>query len=263
MIRRVGELQLLDMRILWEQHGADLLPYPLAITERSRFKSADEYEVYKSDVITRFREGELRWFERYLSLFLNHPDIRVEYYAHDLTNDIPIHRVSAVRSDQWACLVGQRTGEDIVAVFELSVEEIGPAIANMAGGIANAADHPRVQIEGFTTTNELPASDALQIRNSTSVDPQQFPLICQEEITAFGSVQSNYAPAREWGRDYSKELTRWVHTKRGSYIISRDGLLAEAMKPGALVARINALISDDAGRVRMQRSNLPGYSADL
>ena len=80
------------------------------------------------------------------------------------------------------------------------------------------------------------------------------PHIEATEIRGFGSVQSDWRPARDWGRDPRKELIRWVYCDSGTYLVQRDGVLAKPLTVVTLQTRIDEGIAADVASIRARRA---------
>ncbi|SUA31517.1 Uncharacterised protein [Mycolicibacterium fortuitum] len=254
-MRRVGDLDPLDLRILFESRGLEFLPYPIAMYGTRTLGSAEKYEAHAADVVSRFSSGDLAVFRPCLAIILSEPDIRVEYYSHNLETDKPLHRVAFFRKGQQACLLRQLGDDDRVEVGTLSAFDIGAAITVMAP-TPKPGSYPAVTVEGYTASEDAAAAAAgsseptVRQRVSSS---SGLPHIATEDIEGFGSVQSDWRPARDWGRDPDKELIRWVYTKQGTYMLARDDKTAAPMTTAALLTRIDKSIAADAASLRNAR----------
>ncbi|MFV8160799.1 hypothetical protein ACNQVK_01355 [Mycobacterium sp. 134] len=253
-MRRVGDIDPLDLRILFESRGLEFMPYPIALYGTRTLGSAEKYEAHAAAVGTRFAEGDLAVFRSCFDIIWSEPDIRVEYYAHNVDADVPVHRVAFFRKGQQGCLLRQLGADDRVEVGTLSAFDIGAAIAAMAPA-PKPGTHPAVTIEGYTDSGDevaAPGGSEPAVRHRVS-SSSGLPHIAADEIEGFGSVQSDWRPAREWGRDPDKELIRWVYTKRGAYLLARDDKTAAPMTSAALLTRVDKSIAADAASLRNAR----------
>jgi hypothetical protein len=253
-LRLIGDIDPADLRILFEARGLEFLPYPIAQYGARSLGKADKYAQHVADVLTGFEDGDLAKFASPLEIALSRPDLRVEYYAHDLKADEAIHRVAAFRRGDHACLLRQVGSDDRVEIATLSPFDIGAAIAEMAPGL-RPGPHPTVSIEGYTQTRSVAAAStspaSVTQRVSSSGD---LPHVEATEVRGFGSVQSDWRPARDWGRDPLKELIRWVYTDGGAYVVERDGETAKPVTPSSLRTRIDEGIAADVASIRTART---------
>lgn len=250
----IGEIEVTDLRILFESRGLEFLPYPIAQYGPRSMGTADKYSRHVAEIADSFAHGELAKFNPALDISWAKPDLRVEYYSHDLRSDEPIHRVVAFRRGGHACLLRQIGAEDRVEIATLSPFDIGPAIATMAPAL-RPGPHHAVTIEGYTHTHEptevAASSSAVTQRVFSGAD---IPHVEAAEVRGFGSVQSNWRPARDWGRDPRTELIRWVYTDSGAYLVQRDGMTAKPVTVPALQVRIDEGIAADVASIRAHRS---------
>lgn len=255
-MRRIGDVDPLDLRILFESYGLEFLPYPIAQYGTRTFGSAEKYDAHAATVRPRFESGDLASFRAPLAIILSEPDIRVEYYAHNLAADEHIHRVAFFRKGQQACLLRQLGTDDRVEIGTLSAFDIGSAIAVMAPAV-KPATLPAVTIDGYTDSeddSEEGNEEGSETTVTQRVSPgRSLPHITADDIQAFASVQSDWRPARHWGRDPDKELIRWVYTKQGTYLVARDGKTAAPMTAATLLTRIDKSIAADAASLRKSR----------
>lgn len=259
-MRRIGDIDPLDLRILFESYGLEFLPYPIAQYGTRSFGSADKYDAHAATVRLRFEDGDLAIFRSPLAIVLSEPDIRVEYYAHNLVADEHVHRVAFFRKGQQACLLRQLGTDDQVEIGTLSAFDIGSAITVMAPPL-NPGTLSTVTIEGYTDSGDDSPEDSCGEDGSEPTVWQRvssgraLPHIAADEIEAFASVQSDWRPARNWGRDPDKELIRWVYTKQGTYLVARDGKTAAPATSAALLTRIDKSIAADAASLRKTRGS--------
>lgn len=250
-LRPVGDIEATDLRILFEACGAEFLPYPIAQYGARSMGSAEHYARHAAAVLAAFRDGELSKLAPPLDLVLSNPDLRVEYYAHDLERDKPIHRVAAFRRGDHACLLRQVGVDDRVEINTLSPFDIGAAIADMTPALRQGR-HPAVIVDGYTSIAEATSASTDITQRVSGVG--NLPRFGTSDLSAFGSVQSSWRPARQWGRDPDKELIRWVYTGGDSYLVERDGSWARPVGLDMLRNRIDEGIAVDVAAIRANRS---------
>ena len=249
----IGEIEVTDLRILFESRGLESMPYPIAQYGPRSMGTADTYRRHVAAVTDSFTHGELAKFAAALDISWARPDLRVEYYGHDVQSDEPSHRVAAFRRGDHACLLRQIGSDDRVEIATLSPFDIGPAIAAMAPTLA-PGPHPAVTVEGYTRTDEPTEIGLSSEVTRQVVSGADIPHIDAEDVRGFGSVQSNWRPARDWGRDPRAELIRWVYTDGGAYLVQRDGMTAKPLTCPALQVRIDEGIAADVASIRAHRS---------
>jgi hypothetical protein len=251
-LQQVGSIHLIDLDILSKAFGRDFMPYPFMLTRPSRFSTQSEFDEYARTVPDRFRDGDLRIFQRSCASYL-YADIRVECHVQYIPPDTASIRALACRVGELGYLAKQKAEEDVIDVYELSPYDVGPAIADSVvltkpgsrseivipeyvSKYAPAA-HNAYAAEGFSVRSALVTQTATEVRRA--------------DVTAFARVQCHWRPTRRWGFDRGKNAVAWVRIKDdGEYLFAPDFSVARPMTRKMLAERTDALIAEDVKSLR-------------
>jgi hypothetical protein len=251
-VQRIGSISLLDLDIISRSQGRDFLPYPFMFTQPSRFTYHHEYVDYAASVPDRFNNGDLRIFRR-CALSYAHADIRVECHVQSIPADTPSVRVVAYRVDQLGFLATQRPDDDIVDVDELSPYLLGRAVSHTVALTRPGRRSEIVIPEYVAVSDNANAPEGLGVRQM--IDTSSVTKVPRADVTAVGTVQSHWRPARRWGLDPGKSVVVWVRIKDdGEYIYTADFSEARPMTGPTLAERIDQLIAEDVKVLRQLRS---------
>jgi hypothetical protein len=249
---QIGSMDLIDLDILSTLHGRDFLPYPFMLTRPSRFSTQSEFDEYAASVPDRFRNGDLRIFQRSCASYL-YFDIRVECHVQYIPPDTASIRAVACRVGDAGYLAKQRPDEDVIDVYELSAYELGPAIADTVA-LTKPGSRPEIVIPEYVdkyapVSNNAYAAEGLRVRSVVATPTATE--VRRADVTAFGRVQSHWRPTRRWGFDRGKKAIVWVRIKDdGEYICSPDFTSARPMERRTLAERTDLLIAEDVKSLR-------------
>ena len=251
--RQVGSISLLDLDIISRFYGRDFLPYPFMFTQPSRFAWRDAYDEYARSVPDRFHNGDLRIFQECVRSYAN-ADIRVECHVQYVPADTSSVRVVAARRDQTGFLAKQRPDEDAIDVYELSPYRLGTAVAESVALDKPGSRSAIVIPEYAPVTNTAGACEEFTIHQPINGAPGITEVACAQ-VTAFGTAQTHWRPARSWGMDPGKNAAVWVRIKDdGDYLYQPDYSEAKPMSRPMLTKRIDWLISEDVKALRQFRN---------
>jgi hypothetical protein len=255
-LRLVGSIDLIDLDILSTFHGRDFLPYPFMLTRPSRFSTQLEFDDYARLVPDRFRNGDLRIFQRSCASYL-YFDIRVECHVQYIPPHTASVRAVACRVGDAGFLAKQRAEEDVIDVYELSPYDLGPAIADTVvlttPGRRSEIVIPEYVEKYAPRSQSAYAAEGLTVRSMAAATTATE--VRRADVTAFARVQSHWRPTRRWGFDRGKEAVIWVRIKDdGEYIYSSDFTSARPMDRRTLADRTDRLIAEDVKSLRDFRS---------
>ncbi|MBO0883599.1 MAG: hypothetical protein J2P17_25345 [Mycobacterium sp.] len=252
-LRKVGSISLLDLDIISRFYGRDFLPYPFMLTQPSRFSSHAEYIRYAISVPDRFNNGDLHIFQQWAASYA-YADIRVECHVQYIPAEPPSVRVAAARRDQKGFLAKQRPAEDVIDVYELCPYLLGPAVADSVA-LQKPGRHVGIVIPEYVRAPDNPgALDNFIIHNAIDDEPNATE-VARTEVTAFGTVQTHWRPARCWGPDPGKKAATWVRINDdGDYLYTADFSEARPMSQPMLAERVDQLITEDIRALRQFRN---------
>jgi len=249
--REVGSLDLLDLQLINERNGRDPLPYPFMLTEPTRFEFVDELADYASHLPDRLRSGDLSVFAKCLDAWTR-VDVTVTGHVQHIPGDTPSTRLLAFRAGQAGYLLEQRTDADVIDVFTLSPFELGAAIAQ-AMGLEEPGQHTRIVIPEFLPNRRaVTDDDDVVVRHDVIDNPGV--KVPASHLTAVGTVQSSWRPAREWGVDTRRPPLTWMRMwDDGEYLGVPDRSRGIPLTVALLRDRIDNLIADDIAMLREYR----------
>jgi hypothetical protein len=153
--------------------------------------------------------------------------------------------VVATRRDKAGFLAKQQPDQDIIDIYRLSPDLLGSAVAEAA-----ALDKPGrlsaiVIPEYARAPDSAPTSDDFTVRHTIDDEPSTTK-VPRAEVTAYGTVQTHWRPARHWGIDPGKNVAVWVRVKDdGEYLYNPDFTEARPATAPVLAERIDRLITED------------------
>ncbi|MGV9799930.1 hypothetical protein ACWDTP_17970 [Mycobacterium sp. NPDC003449] len=249
--REVGALDLLDLQLINERHGRDPLPYPFMLTRPTRFEFVDEVAHYAAQLPDRVRSGDLSAFAKCLDAW-THADVTVAGHVQYIPADTPSIRVLAFRTGQAGYLLEQQADADVVDVYTVSPFELGAAIAQ-AMCLKGPGRHPRMVIPEYLPIRAAVVDDdEVVVRHEVFTEPGA--KVSVSQLSAYGKVQSNWRPAREWGLDARKESLVWMRmTDDGDYLGAPDRSRGIPLTVALLGERIDGLIAADIEMLREAR----------
>lgn len=249
--REVGALELLDLQLITERQGHESLPYPFMLTRPTRFEFVDEIAGYASHLPDRLHSGDLSVFAGCLRA-LARADITVTGHVQYLPADTPSIRVLAFSAGQAGYLLEQRADADVVDVYAVPPFELGPAIAS-AMSLEQPGTHPRILNPEYVPAQPAVEDEAdVVVRHGMHTEAGVMVSISQ--VSAYGTVQSDWRPMGEWGVDPRKESLIWVRiADDGDYLGTTDRSSGIPLTAAILRDRIDDLISDDLETLREAR----------
>jgi hypothetical protein len=247
--REVGTLDLLDLQLINERYGRDPLPYPFMLTEPTRFEFVDELAEYASHLPERLRSGDLSVFAKCLDAWTR-VDVTVTGHVQHIPGDTPSIRLLAFRAGQVGYLLEQRTDADVIEVSTLSPFELGAAIAQ-AMGLEAPGRHTRIVIPEFLPSRRAITQDDDDVVVRHDVIDNPGAKVPVSHLTALGTVQSSWRPAREWGIDTRRPSVTWMRMwDDGEYLGVPDRSRGIPLTVALLRDRIDNLIADDIAMLR-------------
>ena len=249
--REVGALDLLDLQLMNERYGRDSLPYPFMLTRPTRFEFLDELARYAAQLPDRLRSGDLSAFARCLDAW-PHADVTVVGHVQYVPADTSSIRVLAFRTGQAGYLLEQRADADVVDVYTVSPFELGAAIST-AMRLEEPGRHPRIVNPEYVPIRPANVEeDDVVVRHGMSTEPGA--KVSVSQLAAYGQVQSNWRPVREWGIDARKESLVWVRIEDdGDYLGAPDRSSGIPLTLALLRERIDGLIATDVELLREAR----------
>lgn len=242
MLRRVGGIELADLAAICELQGLEHLPHPF-------FTGAwlPRGDTSGTTVDQRFADGDLHVFQCWMDAYRS-ADIWVESVVHFASRETPVMRILAHRTGESGFFSSQRPGEGVVDIFTLSPYELGAAVAASVG-LTTPGKNARIVVPGFLPNRDHDAADRkLGRRGQTEA------VVVEDDVTAFGVIQSHCQPAREWGLDWGRKYVAWVRVRDdGEYIYSLDSSHAAPVTPAVLGVRIDQLIAGEVAVLRERR----------
>jgi EspG family len=247
-LKRLGRIDLLDLRVISEYLGRDFLPFPFIATLPNRFADFGAYNAHARTIPDRFNHGELSVFKKWFATYAD-ADLRVECRVQYFPADTPSLRVLAHRAGELGFLATQQP-DDVVEMFTLSPYDLGPAIAGMVD-LNKPGAHPVIVIPDYVP-------QALRSRKQEAPEPNWGSgppvTISSAEVTAYGTVQSHRQPARNWEVDQDKTAAVWMRLRDdGEYLYAVGYRSARPMTRRNLSERINDLIAADVAQLRQSR----------
>jgi hypothetical protein len=260
----VGTIDLLDFDLIGEHQGRDFLPYPFMFTQPTRFATEDQVSAYTSTLPARFDDGDLSPFSECVAAYAS-ADIWVECHVQYIPADTPSVRVMAYRRGHSGYLAMQRPDEDAIDVYTVSPYCLGAGICEVVS-MTNPGGHPQIVVPEYASPPridfDISESETLIIQDPIvrdSLNPQTVvTTIPIAEVTAYGTVQSHWRPARRWGLDRGKSCVVWIRVRDdGEYIHAPDFSHAVPLTQPDLEARIDGLIAEDVAALREMRELRP------
>lgn len=247
-LKRLGRIDVLDLRVISEYLGREFLPFPFIATLPNRFADFGAYSAHARSIPDRLNHGDLRAFKKWFTTY-SAAEIRVECRVHYFPADDPSMRLLAHRSGELGFLAIQQP-DDVVEIFALSPYDLGPAVAGTVE-LTSPGTHSAVVIPEY-----VPQS----LRNATEATAEPTwgfaPRVAvpSTEVKAYATVQSHRHPARVWGLDQSRPAVVWVRLDGdGEYIYASDYRYAKPMNRQNLSVRIDELIAADVAVLRQSR----------
>lgn len=249
----VGMIDVIDLTVVSQHYGRDFIPFPFMQRLASKV-SPEVFEEHARNVITRFREGDLRSLQHWAGTYVR-SDIRVEGQAQFVSSDKVSVRVMAHRLADGGYFARQ-TSDDVIEIFSLSPYDLGAAVAESMGTLKPGSKQAIIVPEYQVPTAPSSDGDGISIRSRIDIDDGA-DKVSRSDIEAFASIQSHWRPVRKWGVDRGKAAVVWVRVKDdGDYVYAPDYKVAQPVSKAQLAGRIDRLIADDVATVREIRRGI-------
>jgi hypothetical protein len=247
-LKRLGRIDLLDLRVISEYLGREFLPFPFIATLPNRFADFGAYNAHARTIPDRFNHGDLSLFKKWFATYTD-ADLRVECRVQYFPADTPSTRVLAHRCGELGFLATQNS-DDVVEMFSLSPYDLGPAIAGTVE-LTKPGARPVIVIPDYAPQALRSRKDETSERNWGVGPPVT---VSSADVTAYGTVQSHRQPARNWEVDQDKDAAVWVRLRDdGEYLYAPGYRSARPMTGRILSQRINDLIAADVALLRQSR----------
>jgi hypothetical protein len=239
----------LDLSVISEHHGRDFIPYPFMLTRQSGF-TPETFEMHARQVVDRFENGDLRCIRRWAGSYVR-ADIRVEGHVQYIPSDTPSVRLVAHRLGELGFVARQLADSDVIEIFSLSPYDLGPVVAQ-AMALHKPGESRAIEIPEYARKRPDPVDGEVSVRAQPIDDDVS--KVARTDVSAFGTVQTHWRPARRWGVDRGKDAVVYVRVKDdGDYAYSPDYSIAQPITTVQLTDRINRLIADDVALLRQFR----------
>jgi hypothetical protein len=255
-LNRVGNIDLLDLKIISEYYGRAFIPYPFMRTRLNAFANYDEYAEYATSVPDRYNHGDLQLFRKWFSTYAE-ADLRVECSVQHADSDSVGLRMVAHRLDEYGFLAIQKP-DDVVEVLTLSAYDLGTAIAGTVE-LTGPGRHPAIVIPEY---GQSPSAGPGQQNDDEVFSLRNRPVtpvavtVSSAEVKEFARVQSHWQPARDWGLKASKNTLVWMRLNEdGEYLYVPDFSCAKPMTARVLSDGIDRLIAEDVKVLRELRGS--------
>lgn len=256
----VGTVAVVDLESACELFGRDTLPYPLG-----RSRPVGSVWLATRDVRPideRLDDGDLRGVRAWVEAFVR-CDVGVECRVRYPDEAAPDLRLHAVRSGDQGFVAVQgrdRDGVDVIDIYAVSPARLAVAVAETAG-LHRAGAHPRIAVTAGGDRGLDDAGEDADVDDGGEYGNLDFlvshaapavPGVDRGDITATGTVQTRYDPARQWGTDPERRVLEWIHVRDdGDYLFEPDdAVYAEPLDTETLTAYIAGFIADDLAVAR-------------
>ncbi|OAN42498.1 ESX secretion-associated protein EspG [Mycolicibacterium iranicum] len=231
----VGAAAVVDLEAACALYGLDVLPFPLG---RSRpvgsvwLASRNVRPI--EDRLNDDLHGVRAWVEA-----LVRSDFCLECRVRLSVEDTPDRRMHGLRSGESAFVAvqGHDRGVDVVDIYAVSPEMMGPAIVESVG-LVGAGAHPRIAV---TATGESRPDASLESDLDFLAPPPSdatVPRVGVRDVVATGTMQVRSGPALS--------ILQWVQIRDdGDYVFdSGDAENAEPVDVETMTAYLNGMITD-------------------
>jgi hypothetical protein len=235
----VGAITVSDLTALHCEIGSENAPYPFAPTQQTTLTN-----LVSSGDVAVFRE----WVNAYVTA-----DVwvagRVIYAADDALD----RRFLGYRDGASGYFAAQANDDDLVEVFRIRPDDIGPTMAD-AIGLTGAGRRERIVVPGYVgrlgadgACDDFDDEDRFEVSARAPGHFSDAPTgVDDEDVSFIATVQSRWQPARRWGLDWTRHALAVVHLDGdGDYIYTGDFSHAVPVTGAAMCDRINQMIADD------------------
>ncbi|MDA2889842.1 ESX secretion-associated protein EspG [Mycolicibacterium sp. BiH015] len=228
-------IAVVDLEATCALYGLDSLPFPLG---RSRPVGSMWLATRKVRPIDERLNDELHAVRAWVETLVR-PDVCVECRVRLSVEDTPDLRLHGLRSGEHAFVAvqGSDRGVDVVDIYTVSPEMMGPAIVESIG-LVGAGAHPRIAV----TASGEPSRDATPESDLDFLAPPPpdvtVPRASVRDVVSTGTMQVRSNPALS--------ILRWVQIRDdGDYVFdSGDAENAEPVDVETLTAYVNGMIAD-------------------
>ena len=253
---------MVDLETACELYGRNALPYPLG--RRRPVGSVWLATRQVRPIAQRLADGDLYRVRAWVEALVR-ADVCVECRVRQLgQDDLRLHAVRAGALGFVAAQGIDSDGVDVVDVFAVAPSALAAVITESVG-LIGAGAHPRIAVaRGGNHLPEPPESieehDDLGFPlPPTDVDEPAISVVDIQDVTASGTVQTRYEPARWWGTDPQRRILQWVNVSGdGDYLYAADAGYAEPVTADMLRGFIEGFIADDMETARRGRGPMSG-----
>ena len=257
-----GTIAVVDLETACELYGRNALPYPLG--RRRPVGSVWLATRQVRPIAQRLADGDLYRVRAWVEALVR-ADVCVECRVRQLgQDDLRLHAVRAGALGFVAAQGIDSDGVDVVDVFAVAPSALAAVITESVG-LIGAGAHPRIAVVGGG--NHLPEPpESIEEYDDlgfplppTDVDEPAISVVDIQDVTASGTVQTRYEPARWWGTDPQRRILQWVNVSGdGDYLYAADAGYAEPVTADMLRGFIEGFIADDMEAARMGRGPMSG-----
>ena len=258
-----GTVAVVDLEAACELYGRRALPYPLG--RRRPVGSVWLATRQVRPIAARLADGDLYGVRAWVEALVR-ADVCVECRVHHFGQDAPGLRLHALRAGELGFVAVQGIdddGVDVVDVFAVAPSALAAVITESVG-LIGAGAHPRIAVAGGG--NHLPEPpesieeyDDLGFLLPTDIEEPAISVVDIRDVTASGTVQTRYEPARGGGADPQRRILQWVNVSGdGDYLYEADAGYAEPVTAEMLAGFIEGFIADDMEAARVGRGPMQG-----
>ncbi|WP_142392667.1 hypothetical protein [Mycobacterium sp. 3519A] len=218
----------------------------------SRFATVDEADSYARTIPDRFNYGDLSNLQRCLVAYRD-ADIRVVCHVQYIPNDTPSVRAIGFRAAEQGFFAEQRPDADVVDFYTVSPYDLGAAISD-AVRLGEPGRHERVVGPEYLRPRSA-QFDAGSVHVADQRRSTYDTIIGEDQVTAYGRVQSDWRTAWKWSYAYDKPIGQFIRVvDDGEYLYDLEGCGAKPLTKPLLSKRIDELIAEDVAVLREMRA---------
>lgn len=236
----VATVAVVDLESACELYGRDTLPYPLG-----RSRPVGSVWLLTRDVGSldaRMNDGDLRGVRDWAQALVR-ADVCVECrvrFPGEATPDLRLHGVRSGGSGYVAVQGSDDDGVDVVDIYSVSPDMLGPAITETAG-LIGAGVHPRIALVESPPREMDSDLDFLTGHDESAAG------VARNDVVATGTLQTRRDPATQWGVDPGRPILEWVQIRGdGDYLLEPgDADHAEPLDVTMLTTYVDGFIAED------------------